>query len=522
MKFKLPLTLRLLLFNVLVLFLPVATLLYLDTYESQQLNMQEQSMVQQARVISAALQDRDLNESRRILENLDMHSIARIRVVDNQGRLISDSARIIHEQESKMEEVQQFQQERTIPSSYITEIEYIIEEEEQPRENLLYQVYRFAYQVYRRYFIPPSADLASGKYYSGQDVLLGVEIQAALEGHYGSITRISTGAQRSVNLYSALPIYNQGEISGAVLVNQSTYRILSNLYKLRLDIIRIFSLSLILSLVISLLLSAQLTRPIVKLSQQAEKVLDQHGRFTGHFPVFRRRDELGDLSRSLQLLSLRLEKKMDFIDSMTADLVHELKNPLSSLASSLEILVDQQGDNPFVGSMKEQVRRMDGLLNRMRELTQIEQDMEGEKSEEVDLSEFLKDFLKLNPQWKEKGVELQIQGEGKVLYSLPPQRLSQVLINLLDNAHSFSPQGEEIVLHLDRGVGVISVMDRGPGIPLGNQERIFNRFFSDREKKLDHSGLGLAIVKAIMLGLGGVVEYQDRPGGGSTFKLSFQ
>jgi two-component system sensor histidine kinase ChvG len=87
---------RLLLFNILLLFFPLGSLLYLDTYENQMLSSQENSMIQQGRIFSSALAGRDLAaESRRILENLKLRVDSRIRVVDAEGRLLADSAALL-------------------------------------------------------------------------------------------------------------------------------------------------------------------------------------------------------------------------------------------------------------------------------------------------------------------------------------------------------------------------------------------------------------------------------------------
>jgi len=521
---KLPLTGRLLLFNVLVLFLPVATLLYLDTYESQLLTLQERAMVQQGRILSAALQDHPLEEAASIIANLEQRLEARIRVVDKEGVLVADSAR----EAQNIEETAGTDKSLSLNENPLEgdALRYAEESASDPSirerigDSFLYRVYRQLYKTYKYFFQPPGAEMSSGKYYSGKDILLGEEIQAALEGRYGAVTRVSTGTQRSVNLYSALPVFSKGEVSGAILISQSTYKILEDLYKLRLDIIRIFSLSLLISIILSLLLSLQITRPIVRLSRRAGEVLDSSGQFTGHFPVFKRRDELGDLSRSLQTLSRRLEQKILFIDSMTADMVHELKNPLSSLASSMDIMEEDCHPHLFK-SMKAQVHRMDGLLNRLRELTSIEQRMEKEETAPLNLREYIPLFISLHLPWAKEGLLWSFMDEEDFILEVRGDRLTQVLLNLLENARSFSPPGEPVRLELYPKERTILVIDKGPGVPEGNRDKLFHRFFSDRKERDNHSGLGLAIVQAIMKGYGGSVEYQDTPDGGSTFILRF-
>jgi two-component system, OmpR family, sensor histidine kinase ChvG len=104
-----------------------------------------------------------------------------------------------------------------------------------------------------------------------------------------------------------------------------------------------------------------------------------------------------------------------------------------------------------------------------------------------------------------------------------PDRMTQVVTNLLDNALSFSPTDGRVDLELDERGGRLSltVSDRGPGFPPSALNRVFNRFYSDREEKGNHSGLGLAIVKEIIEGYGGSVTAENREGGGATLRVLF-
>ncbi len=115
-----------------------------------------------------------------------------------------------------------------------------------------------------------------------------------------------------------------------------------------------------------------------------------------------------------------------------------------------------------------------------------------------------------------------VTGAGTV-YS--PDRLTQVLDNLLENAVSFSPAGGTVTvsLHAEAAGVAIVVADQGPGIPEEHLERAFARFFSyrpDADHADSHSGLGLAIVRAIVEGYGGAVTLANRPGGGAEARVS--
>jgi two-component system sensor histidine kinase ChvG len=513
---------RLLLFNVLLLFFPLGSLLYLDTYENQMLSSQENSMIQQGRIFSSALAGQDLAaESRRVLENLKLRVDSRIRVVDAEGRLLADSAALLPPGDIAAGGQDSLGRKYSAPPSVV---------QGGMNETLLYRIAVYPLNILKKLFFPPPANYGDAEYYSGSRILLGPEIQAALEGRYGAATRISSGGQVSVNLYSAIPIpgEKEGEIAGAVLVSRSSYGILLNLYRLRLDIVKIFLASLAFSLVLSLTLSFSITRPIKKLKSEAEQVLDKAGHFTGHFRGLKRKDEIGDLSRSLSGLSQKLEKRIGFIDTFTSDLLHELKNPLAAIRGQAELaLASPVKEERLLRGIEQEERRMERFLARLRELSRIDNALEQEEMETVDLCRFLPLLLESRQGAPGEPPDIQIQftpPPGPALVRINSDRLFQALSNPLENAVSYSPPGGIVTVVLERaesqGPGdpaewCITIDDEGPGIREESGERYFERFYSERPQgeKENHSGLGLAIVRAIATGYGGRCSLANRKEG---------
>jgi two-component system sensor histidine kinase ChvG len=522
---------RLLLFNILLLFLPLGSLLYLDTYENQMLNAQENSMIQQGRLLSSALAGKDIAaESRRILENLRLRVDSRIRVVDAGGRLLADSATIAaleYDGENPEETQNSSAPAASAPGGEAEQIRG-----EGVNEKLLYRIAVYPVNLLKKMFLPPQANYSGAEYYSGTQILMGPEIKAALEGRYGAATRISSGGQISVNLYSAIPIpgKNPGEIAGAVLVSRSSYGILLNLYRLRLDIIKIFFVSLAFSLVLSLGLSFSITLPIKKLKAEAERVLDKSGHFKEHFRGLKRKDEIGDLSRSLSGLSEKLEKRMTFIDTFTSDLLHELKNPLAAIRGQAELaLASPVKEKRLLEGIQQEENRMERFLSRLRELSRIDNTLEREETETVDLRRFLPLFLETWSRRDSSGDPPGIQiifdpplEPGPAPVRINSDRLFQAITNPLENAVSYSPPGGTITVALRRicsetgpaspGEWEITIDDEGPGIREESGDRYFKRFYSERAQgeKENHSGLGLAIVRAIAAGYGGRCSLVNR------------
>ena len=238
------------------------------------------------------------------------------------------------------------------------------------QQSWLYRMASFPVRFYRRFLRAPRPTLESGDFYSNKEFLLGAEIQEALQGRYGAATRISSGGQRSVNLYSAIPIRNGDRITGVVLVSQSTYRILRDVYVLRLDIFRIFLFSLAAAVTLSLIVSTTIARPIRMLRNQAREMLNRRGRFKSHFRTYKRRDEIGDLSRALKELTLKLEEHIQFIESFASDVSHEFKNPLASIRSAAEMmeeLSEHEERARFLKMVLGDVARMEHLLAGIRE-----------------------------------------------------------------------------------------------------------------------------------------------------------
>lgn len=506
---------RLLLFNLLLVFLPAAGFLYLDVYEAQLLQLQERAMVQQGRHLAAALSDRgDLSRARaeNLLRRLDRRTEARLRIVGPDGALLADSARMGPRE-----------RERTADES---ESRYPESASPEARQRLAYRLGAWIYNLPRRVarLGLPQPDPPERFYPAGKP-LLGPEIRAALAGRYGAATRRSSGGQRSLTLYSAIPVRDRGRVVGAVLVSQSTYRILTALWEVRLDIFRVFLASVAAAVVLSLLVSTTIARPLRRLRDEANALLDRRGRLRGRFGGSRRQDEIGDLARALAELTRRLETHLAFIESFASDVSHEFKNPLASIRSATELLaeVDDPADRQrFLAVVQKEVARMEGLLASVREITEIDAQLETEAVAPVALDGLLREVVEARCLRADNRVKINLEKDSEpVLVHASPERLTQVFENLLDNAESFSPAGGTVDVRLRRenGAGVVVVDDRGPGIPEAHLDRIFNRFFQYRPQRNGHTGLGLAIAKAIVDGYGGSIHARNRPEGGARFEV---
>lgn len=506
MKLRLPsrLAVRLLLFNVLLVFLPVAGLFSVRSLELQLLDVQERSMVQQGRLVAAALAEEtealEGDVTRSLIQRLGGRSEARIRIFDARGKVMADSASMPVRREAE---------------------ERYAESEKLSRESVLYRIgvtlwrpVKSVVESIRRSSEPVSR--------TDSDVTPATVVHRALAGRYGATLQESAG-QRSLTLYSALPVRagGTGRVIGAVVVSQSTSRILRALWRVRLDIFKVFVISIAVAGVLSLLVSATIARPLIRLRDEADDLLDHRGRLRGRFRGSQRKDEIGDLTRALEKLTARLERHLAFVEGFTADVSHEFKNPLASIRSAAELLPHAENDEEkaqLAATIDKEVARLNRLLNGVREVSKVDAALDTETIAPVLLGPLLTEIAQSDR------VALSAASHP-IVVNAAADRLTQAFTNIVDNALSFSPAEGHVSISLREqdGFAVIHVDDEGPGIPPEHIDRVFDRFFTFRpgpaDERLQHDGLGLAIAQAIVTGYGGTLSARNREGGGAQFEV---
>jgi two-component system sensor histidine kinase ChvG len=490
--------LRLMLFNLLLVFLPVAGVLVLGTYEENLEQAELEAMQRQARIVVSMMQAHvNVAPIARQIGPTD----GRVRVVDPEGRVVVDSGQIRDTDE-----------EESGPN---------------PRRNWLY---RAGAAVLKKplQWLRPAHPLTSSDEYERSPILRGKEVQDALMGLTSTEKRVSSAQDRQVMLYTAVPVYERGNITGAVVVSRPTDDIRQDIHAIRLSILQIFLGSIVLAMVLTLMVSTTIVRPLRQLRKEAGEILDRRGRLRGRFKTITKHDEIGDLSRALERLTRRLEQHQQATEAFASDVSHEFKNPLASIRMATEML--SQVDTPnerarFLRIAESEIARMENLLSQVREITVIDAEIQKEDKTSVDISEMLRRMVE-GFQLREKDrvtFDLHMP-EQPLIANVSEDRLLQVFENVLDNAVSFSPRGSSVSVlaeAADKSV-VVRIRDHGPGIPAENLERIFDRFFTYRpeeQRNHRHTGLGLSIVKAIVEGYGGSVSAANETDGGAVFEV---
>lgn len=513
-------SLQISIFLVIIAFVPVATTMALKTYERQLLEQAERSNVQQARLVSASLSNQKIERENalNLLRAMNGRFDARIRILDSELNLLADSATLDSEKD----------EETDFMNAAVNRRENVAEETVvhtvSANDTFVYRLLSKPARIYRKYFRPPVQYYKD--YYANRSVFDGTEIKSALEGKYGAATRIS-GGQTSVNLYSAVPIMCDGKVSGVVLVSRSTYRILQNLYELRLDLGKVFLWSLLAVFVIAVFLWFRISLPLKKLSRQASGCADRKGRVINtEFAGKKRKDEIGELSRSFASLVERLKNRIHFTESFASDVSHEFKNPLAAIRSCTDVLSDSDLDDSerkeFVRAINEEVDHLQNLLTGVRNITKIDGDSHAEK-QNVNLHSLAFNMVEQSKLvFKNVSFEFVSHVASDCQVDLPSSYVERILDNLLSNAASF---GTKVSLSLGMQDNVISIVveDNGKGILESEKENIFNRFYSNRpeSEKTAHTGLGLATVKAIVESMDGKISVgASEILGGAQFSVS--
>jgi two-component system sensor histidine kinase ChvG len=362
---------------------------------------------------------------------------------------------------------------------------------------------------------------------------LKLEVAGALTGQRIAGLRRGEEGQRVVSV--SIPIQHVRAVLGVLTLEASDVDEI--IAKERLALIPSILISVSVTLLSSLLLNNLIAQPVLQLARAADRVRLTGARQISLPTLAERDDELGDLTRSLEAMTESLSERMDAIESFAADVAHEIRNPLTSLRSAVETLdlvKDPAARERLLGILKNDVQRLDRLVTDISNASRLDAELSRDEPKIIDLDRLIGDIVFT--------YEARVRpGEPTVRYQRPTPAgpvtvrgrevpLGQIFRNLIDNARSFSPPGEEVLVALGRvrDMVVVAVSDNGPGIPPENLETVFERFYTSRPKGRafgGNSGLGLSIARQIAEAHGGSLVAKNRVAGdgrvvGALFLLS--
>ncbi len=266
-------------------------------------------------------------------------------------------------------------------------------------------------------------------------------------------------------------------------------------------------------------------RPVDKLTEAVEHVARTED-LSIRIPVEDdSEDEVARLSRSFNSMTSALANSRELQQQLIADAGHELRTPLTSLRTNIELLTrSEETGRPIppadrkalLSSVKAQMTELAALIGDLQTLSRSDAGQSGDRIQVVDLQETVEAALH---RARLRGPELTITADLQPWFvRAEPSALERAIVNILDNAVKFSPEGEAIEVILK--AGELTVRDHGPGIPSEELPHVFDRFWrSPSARALPGSGLGLSIVARTVQQSGGEVSLQPAQGGGTVATL---
>ena len=339
------------------------------------------------------------------------------------------------------------------------------------------------------------------------------EIQAALD------SRVTAGVRSSATLgtdllYVAVPVSSGGTIHGAVRISYPTSELDGRVRSYWLLLGGVAAISLTVAAALAVLMARWVTGPVAALQAAARAIGD--GALDTRAPTTTGPPEVRQLAQALNTTAARLEDLVTAQEQFVADASHELRTPLTALRLRLEMLddeVDASGTEDLHAAERE-VRRLSRLVDGLLSLARADRAPSGDVKVLAADAVFADRVDAWSAVATERNLRLAVEASGLRLRA-DPDRVDQILDNVLANALDAAPTGSEIRLVAQRGpaddarpMTELHVIDSGPGLTAEQRQRAFDRFWraGSTRTELGGSGLGLAIVRKLARADGGDVE----------------
>jgi len=357
----------------------------------------------------------------------------------------------------------------------------------------------------------------------GEDYSRWRDVKLTLRGQYGArTTRSDPNEPASSVLYVGAPIMIKGRIAGVLTVAKPTATINDMLKGARPLFVKVFGISAMTAVVLMFLVSYALALPIRRLTRYADDIAG--GRRVPLPPL--NTSEIGRMGRAFEKMREALEGKK-YVEKYIHTLTHEIKSPLSAIKGAAELLeekMEPEQQARFLANIRNEAGRIQDIIDRMLELSTLENRRILDKKEKASFSSLIKMALESKQAiLVRKGIEAPLPVLPEVLVEGDMFLLHQALANILQNAIDFTTRGGRIELSGLTADGSFHfiVRDFGPGIPEYARQKIFDKFFSlqrpDTGKK--STGLGLNFVREVALLHHGSIAVENSPGGGVSATL---
>jgi len=322
-----------------------------------------------------------------------------------------------------------------------------------------------------------------------------------------------TFTQEGYNQFLLTTVKNvtlDGNNIGYLAISENANDIKSAIGERKTFILRTAIFVAIVIFIFSFVLNRYFLKPIKNLVTYTKIIKEKSRKKTNIDELKSRNDELGTLSNSLDDMTHELQKRISHAENFSTDLVHEIRNPLTSLKSASEILNETENSDQrskLINILNHDVQRIERLITDYSQMLKDEVALSKEKMKKINLKSIAKsvvdDFNNIYEAKRGIIIEL-IDNNNLEEYFINgiENRIEQIIANLLDNSISFSDDNQKILVEISRNrekKTSLKVVDQGKGFKEKNTDKIFNRFYSNRPDKFgEHSGLGLNIVKNLV------------------------
>lgn len=355
--------------------------------------------------------------------------------------------------------------------------------------------------LYYQVLTKPSNDFIDDLYTGS--TIEGAHLAAALSGVPQTQFRAIDDDEIRI-LEAAHPIFADGEVMGAVIVDQNmngirTFRnqALETLFNTLLAVMAVVVIGL-------LFFASRISGRIRSLRNQAEKIIDDSGKLQNTIVATRHSDEIGDLSRSFHNIVERLGQYTNYLENMSSRLSHELRTPVTVVRSSLEnlgMVSNNEESAVYIRRAEEGINRLNLILTNMSEATRLEQMLQTSEKERIDLAKVLAGCVEgYRLAYPDAIIKSEI--EGPLIVDGVPEYIAQLMDKLIANAVEFSYERRPITVicrqHKDKAL--LQVRNHGPRLPEEMKGRLFDSMISVRpqEKQREpHLGMGLHIARLV-------------------------
>ncbi len=330
-----------------------------------------------------------------------------------------------------------------------------------------------------------------------------------------------TDENNSILIKTFSPIIKNNNIYGVSVIVEPLSNVDNIIENLSSNLFNNLLLTILIVFLVSIFYARSVVNPIKRLSYIASQYRKKNITETSNYIFPARGDEIGNLSNNLRIMSNELIAKINELERFASDVSHELKNPLASIKSANEILknnANHENKKKLIDIIDKDSARINRLITDISNYTRNKADLEKKiDKKEINVKELLNDLIE-NYGYLSKVKNKKINFEANftidnILIISDYEKITQVICAILDNAISFSPENSKILVSCEKinSYILIRIIDQGIGVSPDFSEKIFDRFYKDRnENNYEHSGLGLNIARQTAEYYGGSVYLENK------------